>query len=164
MDKHELVEQIRKQLQKSARVALNAGEDAANEARFGATADEKRHDARVAIEYGQLAKAQARRAREAHDALAKLEAFRPKPLSSRATIELGAIVEVEDEDTGEGLTLFLAPVGAGFTLIGPGGDGHLSVVTPASPMGKAVMGRRTGDVVDLTIQGDVREWAITYVG
>lgn len=164
MDKHDLVDQIRSQLRTSARVALNAGEDAAREARFGASPCEKKHDARVAIEYGQLAKAQVRRAREAQDALSRLDAFRPDSLKRRAKIELGAIIEVEDEDNGEGRTLFLAPVGAGFTLTGPGGDGHLSVVTPSSPMGKAIMGRRVGDVIDLTIQGDCREWAITYVG
>jgi transcription elongation GreA/GreB family factor len=37
------------------------------------------------------------------------------------------------------------------------------VVTPASPIGKAVLGKRTGDVVDVTVEGDVREWAITFV-
>ena len=74
------------------------------------------------------------------------------------------IVEIEDADSGEGRTFFLAPVGAGITLTGPGGDGHLSVVTPVSPIGKAVLGRTTGEVVDVTVEGDVREWQITYVG
>jgi len=46
----------------------------------------------------------------------------------------------------------------------PAGDGHLSVVTPVSPIGKAVLGRRTGEVIDVTVDGDVREWQITYVG
>ena len=90
--------------------------------------------------------------------------FRPTALAGTAAIGVGAIVEVEDADSGEGRTFFLAPVGAGITLTGPGGDGHLSVVTPASPIGRAVLGRRNGDVVDITVDGDLREWAITYVG
>jgi transcription elongation GreA/GreB family factor len=49
------------------------------------------------------------------------------------------------------------------TLTGPGGDGLLSVVTPASPIGRAVLGRTTGEIVDVTVEGDVREWQITYV-
>ena len=159
-----MVNQIREQLQQSAKVALNAGEDAANEARFGASSCEKKQDARVAIEYGQMAKAQVRRAREAQAALKALDRFNGAALQRKSRIDVGAIVEVEDEDNGEGRTLFLSPVGAGFTLTGPGGDGHLSVVTPMSPMGKAVMGRRVGDVIDLTIKGDLREWVITYVG
>jgi len=90
--------------------------------------------------------------------------FRPGPLAQTAPIGVGAIVEIEDADTGEGRTFFLAPVGAGITLTGPGGDGHLSVVTPVSPIGRAVLGKKSGDVVDITVDGDIREWSITYVG
>jgi transcription elongation GreA/GreB family factor len=77
---------------------------------------------------------------------------------------VGAIVEIEDDETGEGRTFFLAPVGAGITLTGPGGDGLVSVVTPQSPIGRAVIGRCAGDVVDVTVAGALREWQITYVG
>jgi transcription elongation GreA/GreB family factor len=49
-------------------------------------------------------------------------------------------------------------------LTGPDGDGLISVVTPASPVGAAVLGRRRGDVVDVTVNGEVREWMLTYVG
>jgi transcription elongation GreA/GreB family factor len=75
---------------------------------------------------------------------------------------LGAVVEVEDE--AQGRTLFLAPVGAGIELTGPGGDGFLSVVTPVSPIGKAVIGKRVGDTVEVMVQDEAREWTITYVG
>ncbi|MEO7092556.1 MAG: GreA/GreB family elongation factor, partial [Polyangiales bacterium] len=93
----------------------------------------------------------------------RLATFKPGPLPEKAAVHVGAIVEIEDEESGEGRTFFLAPVGAGVTLTGPGGDGHLSVVTPVSPIGKAVLGKRTGEVVDVTVDGDVREWQITYV-
>ena len=49
------------------------------------------------------------------------------------------------------------------TLTGPGGDGLLSVVTPASPIGKAVLGRRVGDVVDVVVEGEARGWQISFV-
>ncbi|MEJ7602197.1 MAG: hypothetical protein WKG01_30145 [Kofleriaceae bacterium] len=84
----------------------------------------------------------------------------PNAFPPKSRIAVGAIVEIEDADTGEGRT-FLAPVGAGITLTGPGGD--TSVVTPVSPIG-AVLGRITGEVVDVTVEGDIREWQITYVG
>ena len=48
-------------------------------------------------------------------------------------------------------------------MTGPGGDGLLSVVTPASPIGRAVLGRRVGDVVDITVEGELREWQISFV-
>ncbi len=75
---------------------------------------------------------------------------------------MGAVVEVEDE--AQGRTFFLAPVGAGIELTGPGGDGFLSVVTPVSPIGKAVMGKRVGETVEVMVQDEAREWTITYVG
>jgi transcription elongation GreA/GreB family factor len=164
MDKQQLIEQLSEQLRGTARVAGDAKVDAANEARFGATAAEKRADARVAIEYANLARAQARRELRARGELEALARFSPGSFTERAPIAVGAIVEVEDEESGQGRTFFLAPVGAGVTLTGPDGDGVLSVVTPASPVGRAVLGRRLGDEIDVTVKGETREWTITYVG
>ncbi|HEU0035083.1 MAG TPA: GreA/GreB family elongation factor [Kofleriaceae bacterium] len=163
MDKMELVTQLARQLEGSARAALSARDVVAAEARDGATPDEKREDARAAHQASSLGSAQQRRAKQALADADTLLQFKPRPLPPTASIAIGAIVEIEDADTGEGRTFFLAPVGAGMTLTGPGGDGHLSVVTPVSPIGKAVIGKKVGDVVDVTVEGDVREWQITYV-
>lgn len=160
MNKQELIAQLVRQLEASARSALNARDAAAQEAKEGATPDEKREDARAAHQLQTLGAAQQRRAQQALAEVDALARFKPGAMS---TIGVGAIVEIEDEESGEGRTFFLAPVGAGMTLTGPGGDGVLSVVTPASPIGKAVLGRRVGDVVDITVDGDVREWQISYV-
>ena len=164
MDKKDLVDQLVRQLETSARAALSARDAVTAEARDGATPDEKREDARAAHQVASLGRAQQQRAKQALADVDRLVQFRPPPLPDTAAIGVGAIVEVEDADTGSGRTFFLAPVGAGITLTGPGGDGHLSVVTPASPIGRAVLGRHSGDVVDVSVDGDVREWAITYVG
>ncbi|HEU4615900.1 MAG TPA: GreA/GreB family elongation factor [Kofleriaceae bacterium] len=160
MNKQELIAQLARQLEASARSALSARDATAQEAREGATPDEKREDARAAHQLQTLGAAQQRRAQQALAEVDMLARFKPGAMS---TIAVGAIVEIEDEETGEGRTFFLAPVGAGVTLTGPGGDGLLSVVTPASPIGRAVLGRRVGDVVDITVDGEVREWQISYV-
>jgi len=164
MDKTELVAQLARQLEGSARAALAARDAAAAEARDGATPDEKREDARAAHQLASLGRTSQNRAQQALADADRLLQFRPTPLPPSAAIAVGAIVEIEDADSGEGRTFFLAPVGAGITLTGPGGDGHLSVVTPVSPIGKAVLGRRTGEVIDVTVEGELREWQITYVG
>lgn len=161
MNKRSLVEQLAVRIRQAAAVAQRAGEEAASEARDGATPAEKREDARVALEQQSLAKGQMQRADKARAELAALEAFRPSGLAPGAKICVGALVEVEDGE--EGRTFFLAPVGAGVELTGDGGDGFLSVVTPASPVGRAVLGRRVGDTVEVDVRGDVREWRITYV-
>ena len=161
MDKQFLVEQLTSRLRESVQVARKAGEAAAEEARAGATPAEKREDARVAMEYAGLARGQKDRAARTAAELTLLESFRPRPLPAKGPIALGAVVEVEDGS--QGRTFFLAPVGAGVELHGPGGDGFLSVVTPASPVGKAVIGKRVGDTVEVTVQGEPRDWKITFV-
>jgi transcription elongation GreA/GreB family factor len=163
MDKRLLVEQLARRLRESARVAEQASEAAAEEARSGATPAERREDSRTALEFSRMARAQARRATQTRSDLDALAGWQPATLPAGASIELGALVEVEDEQ-GHGLTFFLAPVGAGEELAGPGGDGFLSVATPASPLGRAVIGRRVGDTVEVRLEGGLREWTIVWAG
>src|SRR5688572_1783158 len=108
MDKQELISQLVRQLEASARSALSARDAAAQEAREGATPDEKREDARAAHQLATLGGAQQRRAKQALAEVDALARFKPPAMSS--TIAVGAIVEIEDEETGEGRTFFLAPV------------------------------------------------------
>jgi len=163
LDKQSLVEQLTERLRASARTAEAASDAAAEEARDGATPGEKREDSRTALEFSRMARAQALRATQARADISTLEGFRPAPFPRGARIGLGALVEVEDED-GQGLTFFLAPVGAGEELTGPGGDGFFTVVTPASPIGSAVMGQREGDSISTRIRGELREWTVVWVG
>jgi len=161
MDKCALVEQLASRIRESAAVAQRAVVDATTAARESTTPAEKREDGRVALEFQSLAKGQFQRVERANAALDTLDGFRPPLLRAKARITLGAIVEVEDGAAGR--TFFLAPVGAGIELTGPDGDGFLSVVTPASPIGRAVLGRSVGDVVQVDVPGDIKEWTITFV-
>ncbi|HKE18850.1 MAG TPA: GreA/GreB family elongation factor [Kofleriaceae bacterium] len=164
MDKQFLVDQLITELRASVRAALSASEVAGAEVTEGATPAEKREDARAALEFGALAGAHNRRARRVQGEIDALTGFRPPPWRPGAAVGTGAVVEVEDADSRQGRTFFLAPAGAGITLTGPDGDGFLSVVTAASPIGRAVLGRRLGDIVDVTVEGEAREWTITWIG
>jgi transcription elongation GreA/GreB family factor len=155
MDKSFLVEQLRQQLQLSARTAVKATEDATIGVKTAAGGDNRRRNAN-------LASAQATRAERGYHELAVLDSFRPPAFPRGARIGLGAIVEVEDD--AQGKTFFIAPVGAGTELTGPGGDGYLTVVTPQSPIGRAVIGRREGDEIEVDLKGDAHEWRISFVG
>lgn len=168
LDKRELMEQLAERLQHSDRLALRAQADAREAARSLATESEKKEDGRAAIEYGSLATGQAARARRMHEELGVLSAFRdaePPRFRRGDPVALGAIVDVRTEDDSgyEERTFFLLPVGAGTELTGPGGDGFLSVITPASPVGRALLGRRAGDSVEVTFGGEVREWTVLEV-
>jgi transcription elongation GreA/GreB family factor len=156
------VDQLAERIRASIQVAMREHEAAATEAREGASPSELREDARVALEFSNLAHAQGRRASAALDDLAVLEAFSlPKLAADDPRVAVGTIVEIEDGD--EGRTIFLAPVGAGIELTMPDGDGFVTVVTPASPLGRAVLGRHVGDSVEVVVRGEAREWTVTFV-
>ncbi|CAM3916276.1 GreA/GreB family elongation factor [Corallococcus sp. ZKHCc1 1396] len=168
LDKHTLLHQLADRLQQSDRLAHRAEADAREAARSLATESEKKEDGRAAIEYGSLATGQAQRARRLQEELQALTAFGQKALPRfprQGPVGLGALVDVstEDEDGFAERTFFVLPAGAGTELTGPGGDGFLSVITPNSPVGRALLGRRAGDTVEVTLAGEVREWTVLEV-
>ena len=168
LDKKFLVEQLAAHLKQSDEIARAAAEDAREAARSLATESEKKEDGRAAIEYGSLATGQSARARKVQEELAQLAAFWQRGVprfGAGSAVGLGAVVDVavDGERGAEERTFILLPVGAGTELTGPGGDGFLSVITPASPVGRALFGRCAGDSVDVTIAGETREWTLVEV-
>lgn len=150
MDKTFLIHQLGAKLRPALQSAHAAAREAGEDARSGA--------ARAV----NMAKGQSQRAEAARGALESLDLFRVRPLKRNEPISLGAVVEVEDE-AGVGRTLFLAPVCGGEELTGPDGDGIFQVVTPTSPFGRALMGKKVGQVIEVTVAGELTEWTITDV-
>lgn len=149
MDKALLLAQLQEKLKAVAQQALRFADDARVEAKTGAPR---------AVNLAAATKQRAETALAALDALSDF--VLPGPMKRAAPIGLGSIVEIEDGEGGK--TLFVAPAGAGEELTGPDGDGFLHVVTPGSPMGRALMGKRVGDVLELTLAGEVTEWEVVY--
>jgi transcription elongation GreA/GreB family factor len=163
------IEQLRKRLSQGAISAQRLEADASESARSLATESEKKEDARVMLEYGSLAKAHAARSRKALAQLRTLDALIKNGVpeySKRSPANVGAIVDVAGQDAQGPLerTFILLPVGGATELEGPGGDGFITVITPVSPVGKALMGKRVGDIVDVEVKGEVYEWEIIEVG
>jgi transcription elongation GreA/GreB family factor len=168
LDKHALLDQLADRLRQSDRLAHRAELEAREAARTLATESEKKEDGRAVIEYGSLATGQAQRARRVQEEIKALSDFQQEGLprfSRKSPVALGALIDVstEDEEGFSERTFFLLPVGAGTELTGPGGDGFLSVITPASPVGRALMGRRAGETAEVTLAGEVREWTVLDV-
>lgn len=163
MNKNALKDQLVRKLRAAGTSAARDLRSAADTGDTSAMTSVEREDARNAVGHGGLIRGQKARLAKARAALARVESFKPAPLPRNSPVKLGAIVEIEDEETGRGRTLFLAPDGAGIELTGPDGDGFLSVVTPSSPVGRAVMGHRVGDGFDVTVRGETRAWEITWV-
>lgn len=148
MDKVFLTGQLAEKLKRIYEQALRAAEDARTEAKTGAPR---------AVN---LAAATRTRLEAAQVAWQAVEDFKPVAMKKGERIGLGALVELEDGEDGK--TLFVAPAGAGEELTGPGGDGFLHVVTPGSPIGKGLMGKKVGDVVEVMVKGELAEWDIVF--
>jgi transcription elongation GreA/GreB family factor len=108
-----------------------------------------------ALEQSYLARGQAARVEELRTAYAQAT-----QVSSRSQeggpAALGAVVIAEEDDREQ--CFYLAPGRGGATLQG----GAIQVVTPGSPLGRALIGKRAGDECEVRVGPRVR--ALTIVG
>jgi hypothetical protein len=122
---------------------------AQREVHAGATHEESRaendKDTR-ALEASYLARGLAGRVAELEEAALRLGALELRELGADDPIVLTALIEVED-DEGQSLRYFMAPAGGGVKL--SIGDARVQVVTPTSPLGRSLLGKRAGDQVEL---------------
>ena len=163
--KRHFVDELKKHYQgtiSGARDAeLSAGE-AADAIRQDAT---QKEDAKAATSSARMSAAHRKRREGAARELEELIRFAAKGLPRwrpDTKVGLGALVDVRVESDGgeEERTLFFLPVGAGVELSGPGGDGFVQVITPASAVGKTLLGALAGDYFDVETGGTLREWSI----
>lgn len=119
----------------------------------GATHEESRpensKDTR-ALEQSYLARGQALRVADARRAVADVAAMSADPAVAGQPVAVGALVTTSEDD--EERLVFVAPHGGGSRLAG----GRVHVVTPQSPLGRALVGRCAGDACELTLAGRER--------
>lgn len=139
---------------------LRAQEEAHRVALEGATHAESKpendKDTR-ALEASYLARGQAARVEALRDDLATLRSLAVRELDDGSPVALGAWVTLTEDEVES--QVLVAPCGGGATLSG----GRVKVVTPASPLGRALIGRSTGDVVEVELGGRRRELEVTQV-
>ncbi|MEM7387100.1 MAG: transcription elongation factor GreAB, partial [Verrucomicrobiota bacterium] len=92
-----------------------------------------------------LAEGQARKAEEAELCLARMEALRPVPDFSGKAIGPGALIELRLN--GHRDWYFLAPGGGGLEIEIE--EEECVIITPASPIGALLLGKRQGAVFSL---------------
>jgi transcription elongation GreA/GreB family factor len=98
----------------------------------------------TALEASYIAQGQANRAQEIRGALESYRALALTPFDDDTPIRLTALVTLED-DTGTPRHFFLGPQSGGLKIRDR--DTEIVVITPASPLGRALLGRLTGDEV-----------------
>lgn len=142
-------QQLKQELLAVLSGTLSALEHAHASTREGATHDEAKpendKDTR-ALEQSYLARGQAARITSLREGIAAVEAMQ---LAEGDVGRVGALIEAEEDDNA--VAFFLSPEGGGIKL-----RGRIHVVTPASPLGQALIGKRAGDEVELTLAGKTR--------
>ena len=109
-----------------------------------------------ALEQSYLARGQAARIEELRASVASVGALALRDFGG-GPAALGAQVTVDVE--GVESTFFIAPGGGGARLQG----GAVQVVTPASPLGRALLGKQEGDEVELVLAGKTRSMQVLRV-
>lgn len=147
---------LRAELLQALNGALETARAAHAAAVAGATDDEARpendKDTR-GLEQSYLARGQAQRVAELEAAVSEVGALALRAFGDGDRVAIGALVTVEEE--GREHRFFIAPHGGGTLLAGAA-----QVVTPMSPLGRALLGRRVDDEVEVRLPGKLRSFVI----
>jgi transcription elongation GreA/GreB family factor len=125
---------------------------AATVARFEATHEqskaENKYDTR-GLEASYLARGQSRQAAEIEFSIHTIGAMEPRDFSSGLPIDVGAFVEVSHRK--ETSCYFICSRAGGTEVVFEGAE--VMVITPQSPLGSQLVGRKEGDSVKIEIGG-----------
>lgn len=160
VDKSALLATLRDDLQRALDVMLHAARSAAEAATHEESKPENDKDTR-GLEQSYLARGQAARAAELKGALAQLASLEPRAFGPDERVSALALVEVVDLDSDAKERFFVSPFGGGLKV--SVGGVEVKVVTAQSPIGDALIGKRVGDLVEVTAGGRVRELEIVGV-
>lgn len=158
MDKKNLVELICEKLRADHAVIIEAAKATHEAATHEESKPENEYDTR-GLENAYLAGAQAKRAGEIEEVLSMYKYLELKTFTAKDAIAPTAVVEVEFQ--GKKLTMFLAPLGGGISISFQGQS--VQVITPASPLGEALLGLKTGDIAIVENGAAVKEYEILKV-
>jgi transcription elongation GreA/GreB family factor len=110
-----------------------------------------------ALEQSYLARGQAKRAEELRDGLAAIRGMELEAFTEDQPVGMGALVTAAEAK--RKVRLFIAPHGGGTRLA----KGAVQVVTPRSPLGEALIGKRVGDDCEVLTGGNRREMELVGI-
>ena len=150
----QIIEKLRKELDLLATVSRDLHADASNEQNKA----EDKYDTR-GLETAYLASAQARQATEIEQALNEYQGLELKEYSKDSPIGPTALVELQCLET---RTLyFIGPKSGGLEI--KSGDKEIVVITPESPLGSQMIGKKVGDLVSLQSRGPKQNFLVISV-
>lgn len=149
MNKTTLLARIVQTLEDDVEVLRRAAQTAYETATAEENIAENKYDT-LGLEASYLATGQARRTAEIRQALLTYQRLIMRDYDPAQGIQISNLVTLEDEQ-GHQRMLFLGPQGAGLKI----GEGEqmVTVITPRSPLGQLLIGKRVDDEVSLQVAG-----------
>ena len=148
MDKITLLARIVTALEADIEVLRRAAQTAYEAATAEENIAEHKYDT-LGLEASYLATGQARRTAEIRQALLTYQQLLLRDYDPARGVQVSNLVTLEDEQ-GEQRLLFLGPEAAGLKI--GEGDGLVTVITPRSPLGQQLLGKKVDDEVGLGAQ------------
>lgn len=142
--KVELVRLIIERLNQDLALFLNAARTSHKAAIDEENQPDNKYDT-TALEASYIAQGQANRAQELRQSIETYKQLALSPASD--IIRLTSIITLEDE-SGVQKYVFIGPLEGGLKVLTASGI-VVMVITPASPLGKALIGRSLGDTVEI---------------
>jgi transcription elongation GreA/GreB family factor len=145
MNKRALIRKIVDQLAEELQVYFRAAAASRTEATHEQSKAENKYDTR-GLEASYLARGQSKQAAEIQGAIAAFEKLKPRNFGDGEPVDVGAFVELETN--GEKAAYFIGPRAGGTEVIHDRRE--VLVITPESPLGQQLMGKKQGEVLKLT--------------
>lgn len=158
VNKHDVVRQIIGHLEEERSLLFRAAVAARSEATDEQSKAENKYDTR-GLEASYLARGQARKVKEVEAAIQEFEALHLRDLGPDEPIQLGAIIELKSRKNRS--VYFLGPRAGGLEI--QDGNREILVITPQSPLGQQLNGKRQGTRVILELDGERQEFDIVSI-
>jgi len=158
VDKRALTRKIVAQLGADLDLLLKAARTSHAEATHESSKAENKYDTR-GLEAAYLARGQSKQAAESVQAIHEFEALPLRDFGPADEIEVGALVELTGKK--ERSLYFIGPRAGGTEVTHD--EREVLVITPQSPLGQQLVGRRQGDKLKLQIGSATNEFLIASV-
>ena len=158
MKKAQLIKQIISSLSESLGVLDKAARASHEEATHESSKAESKYDTR-GLEAAYLAGGQARQAKEILDSIKAYEALVTRDFAPGAPIELTALVELDAD--GARSNYFIGPKSGGLEI--KHRTKEIIVMTPQSPLGQNLIGRKAGQRWSAKLGGSTAQYHIVSV-
>jgi transcription elongation GreA/GreB family factor len=158
MNKRALIKKIIGRLTAELEVYFRAARASRTEATHEQSKAENKYDTR-GLEASYLARGQSKQAAEIQGAIAAFEKLAARKFGEGEPVDVGAFVEVEL--SGEKAAYFIGPRAGGTEVMHD--QQEVLVITPESPLGKQLMGRKQGEVLKLELVHAQNQCRVTRV-